>query len=178
MNILCIDTTVLKEVNKVQKDINLGGLLNNHTKYFSNVKSAEESNYAPLNFVFTVRSMYDNTVLAKDGTCYSGVVAKETFNHRGYDLCMFLTAIGVSNLFSSISPKVSKVVAKQSEFMPIGLYYYMGEPLVYSHVIFSDDGMKMLAEHLSDGVSIVPISELSEEKNLKALLDTLIILKR
>ena len=176
MNILCIDTTVLKEVNRVQKDINLGGLLNNHTKYFPNVKSAEESNYAPLNFVVTVRSMYDNTVLSKDGTCYTGVVAKETFNHKGYDLCMFLTAIGVSNLLS-ISPKVSEVVAKQSEFMPIGLYYYMGEPLVYSHVIFSDDGMKMLADYLSNGVSIVPISELSEEKNLKALLDTLIILK-
>ena len=38
--ILCVDIKSLKESSEVQRDVNLGDLINNHTRYFDSVEDA------------------------------------------------------------------------------------------------------------------------------------------
>ena len=64
--ILCIDTKALKTSPKVQKDIDIEDLLNNHTKYCQDVKEALECGYVPLDFSTSIRSMYSNLVVQRN----------------------------------------------------------------------------------------------------------------
>ena len=181
--ILCIDMKALKQSPEVQRDVDLEDLLNNHTKYFDTGEEALKNNYSPLDFSVSVRSMYSNLVLQEDRGVqrryYTNLTSVQPFVHKGYDLIMYLTSIG---LMHNIDYKLGfdELMTKHSQFVPIGLYNpdtMLLNPIIYSHVILSDEGAEELSKYLKEDRQLVPISEISEYGNVPALLRTLIEVK-
>lgn len=181
--ILCIDTKVLKTSPDVQKDVNLEDLINNHTKYYDNVEDALNDNYVPLDFSVSVRSSYSNLVLqinsGEQKRYYTNLTNIQPFVHKGYNLIMYLTSIG---LMHSIDYKLGfdDLMMKHSQFVPIGVYNpdtLLLNPIIYSHIILSDDGAKELPKYLKGDRLLVSLSEIDDRGNIPALLRTLIEVK-
>lgn len=181
--ILCVNTKALKQSAEVQRDVDLEDLLNNHTKYFDSAEEALESKYVPLDFSVTVRTIYSNLVLQTDKEdkklYYVNLTNIQPFMHKGYDLIMYLTSIGIMyNVDYQLG--FDDLMVNHSQFQPIGLYNpdpLLLNPIIYSHVIISDDGAKELPKFLKDGVELVPISEIKEFGNIPTLLRTLVAVK-
>ena len=183
--ILCVDIKSMKRSPEVQRDINLEDLLLNHTKYFDSVEEAFREEYAPLNFSVSVRSMYSNLVLQIEKGSgfryYTNLTNIQEFPHKGYDLVMYLTSIG---LMHSIDYKIGfdELMMNHSQFVPIGIYNpnpLIVSPIVYSHVILSDEGAEKLKDYLKGDRHLVSIDVMKEnsEGNIHAMLDTLIKVK-
>lgn len=181
--ILCINTEHLKTSPEVQKDINLEDLMNNHTKYYDSVEDALKDHYVPLDFSVSVRSMYSNLVLeidkGEEKRYYTNLTNVEQFIHKGYDLIMYLASIGV---LSSVNYSLGfdEIMVKHSQFSPIGLYNTdasLINPIIYTHIILSDEGAEDLKKYLKEGKQLVPISEIKSKGNIKAMTDTLIEVK-
>lgn len=180
---LCIDKQQISILQFVQKDVDLGYLIDNHTKYFDDLEDAFDRGYVPLDFCVSVRSMYSNKVLeiAKEDKMlyYTNITDIQQFPHKGYDLVMYLTSIG---LMQNIDYKVGfdNLMLQHSHFSPIGLYNpnpLIINPIIYSHVILSDEGIEELSKYLKEGRQIVNINDIKEKGNIKNLLDTLVIVK-
>ena len=182
--ILCVDTTALKTSLDVQRDVNLEELLNEHTKFYPSEEEALKDKYVPLDFSVSVRSIYTNLVLVNNTEngkkYYTNLTKIEPFMHKGYDLMMYLTSIG---LMHSIDYKLGfdELMMKHSQFMPIGLYNPDSDfinPIIYTHVIISDEGIKELPKYLKETSALEPISETRFTKgNIIALLETLVEVK-
>lgn len=185
--ILCVDTKVLKvDRDEIQKDINIEDLLNNHTQYFNDAFEAKKAGYIPVVFSVSIRSMYDNTVVAFVGNDSANpIFANPIFNyevtaeyvHKGYDLVMFMSSIGVMQLVN-YEQGFDELMSKHSQFDCIGLYVFDDRaicPRIYSHIILSDEGMKEFNKYLKDSFKIVPIKDVNA--GFKALCDTLVIVK-
>lgn len=183
--ILCIDTKTLKTSPEVQRDVNLEDLILNHTKYYDSVEDALKDKYVPLDFSVTVRSMYSNLVLQIDKgeqkRYYINLTNVQPFVHNGYDLIMYLTSIG---LMHSVEYKLGfdELMVNHSQFQPIGLYNpdsSVTNPIIYTHVILSDEGAEQLPQYLKSDRELVHINDMNEFKkgNITALLDTIIEVK-
>ena len=181
--ILCVDIKALKPSPDVQRDVNLEDLLNNHTKYYDSVEEALKDKYVPLDFSVTVRSIYSNLVLETDcGTkksYYTNLTQVQPFIHKGYDLIMYLTSIG---LMHNVDYKLGfdELMTKHSQFVPMGLYNpdsLLLNPIIYSHIIISDEGIKELPKYLKEDRKLVHINEINELGNIPALLRTLVEVK-
>lgn len=182
--VLCVDTSVLRQVpDKVQRDIDLEDILNNHTKLFTREEKIVEP-YLPLDFAISVRSVYDNTVVQSDAgnkvLYYTNMTCIGDLPHKGLDLIMYLSSLGVLHLLD-YTAECGEIMMKHSQHQPIGLYnpnprYF--HPIIYSHVILSDEGMKLLTPHFKKHCSVVPISGIVPLGNIKALTDTLIIVDK
>lgn len=183
--ILCIDTKALKISEEVQKDVDLEDLVNNHTKYYDSAEDALKDKYVPLDFSVSVRSVCSNLVLQIDNgeekRYYTNLTNIQPFVHKGYDLIMYLTSIG---LMHNIDYKIGfdDLMMKHSLFQPIGIYNpepSILNPIIYSHVIISDEGAKELPKYLASDRSLVDISTMKKfsRGNLSALLNTIIIVK-
>ncbi len=185
--ILCIDTHKLDTAPYIQKDVDLAGILLNCTKYYNSVEEAEKNFYVPLDFSVSVRTVYTNKVLQiKDGDNCSYYVNHTNvgqFAHKGYDLMMYLSAIGFVSCVN-YSDAFDTMMLKYSTLQPIGLYNPdpgFLNPIVYTHIIISDEAEGIIKPFLKPGVSLIHITEMEERvKNsgglyLTALLDTLII---
>ena len=183
--ILCIDTRALKTSPDVQRDVNLEDLINNHTKYYESAEEALKDKYVPLDFSVTVRSMYSNLVLQIDKgeqkRYYTNLTNVQPFVHKGYDLIMYLTSIG---LMHSVDYNLGfdELMMKHSQFQPIGLYNpdsAVINPIIYTHVILSDEGAEQLPSYLKSDRGLVHINTMSEFKqgNITAMLDTIIEVK-
>ena len=181
---LCVDLSALKtDRENVQRDVDLVDIINNHTRPFATTEEAASANYAPLSMCISVRSMYDNTVVDTDmefkTVYYTNMVNIADFPHRGEDLIMYVSSLGVLQL-CVFSPALQEVMTRHSQFQTIGLFNPdpgLIDPMIYSHVILSDVGMKLLEPCLKKGHRVVPIADMKPEGNLKPLLDTLIIVK-
>lgn len=183
--ILCIDTRALKTSPDVQRDVNLEDLINNHTKYYESAEEALKDKYVPLDFSVTVRSMYSNLVLQIDKgeqkRYYTNLTNVQPFVHKGYDLIMYLTSIG---LMHSVDYNLGfdELMMKHSQFQPIGLYNpdsAVINPIIYTHVILSDEGAEQLPQYLKSDRGLVHINTMNEFKqgNITAMLDTIIEVK-
>ena len=181
--ILCVDMNALPKSAEVQKDVNLEDLLNNHTKYYESVGEALDDEYVPLDFSVSVRSIYSNLVLETDmgekKVYYTNLANITPFIHKGYDLIMFLTSIG---LMHNVDYKLGfdELMTKHSQFVPIGIYNpdpLTLNPIIYSHIIMSDEGAKELPQYLKADRRLVPISDIQSVGNLPALLRTFIEVK-
>lgn len=179
--ILCVDTRHLDTAPYVQKDIDLGDILLNHTKYYESVAEAEKDLYVPLDFSTSVRTVYTNKVLQiKEGDKYLYYVNHTNvgqFIHRGYDLVMYLSAIGLMS-YVDYSYAFDDTMLKYSEQKPMGLYNPdpgFFNPIVYSHVIIADEAEKQFKTFLKPEVGLVTfdIMRQRQKDSLTALLDTL-----
>lgn len=178
--ILCIDSSKLKTSLDVQKDIDLEDLINNHTKYYDSVEEALKDKFVPLDFSVSVRSIYSNLVLENDkGLYYTNLTNIQPFVHKGYDLIMYLASIGVMH---SVDYKYGfdDLMMKHSQFMPIGLYNpepFIINPIIYSHVLISDEGANELPKYLKSGNKLVDINTMMNNKkgNISSMIDTLFI---
>lgn len=181
--ILCVDTKAMKCSPEVQKDIDLGELVSNHTNYYENEEEALKDGYVPLDFSVSVRSVYTNLVLqidkGEEKRYYTNLSKVMPFVHNGYDLIMYLTSIGLMHSIE-YSLGFDDLMMNHSQFQPIGLYNLdspLINPIIYTHVIISDEGVKELTKYLKSDRKLVPISEIKEDGNLCALLRTLIEIK-
>lgn len=181
--ILCVDTTALKTSPDVQRDVNLEDIINNHTKYYDTVEDAVKDKYVPLDFSVSVRSLYSNLVLqidkGEEKRYYTNLTNVQPFVHKGYDLIMYLTSLG---LMHSVDYKLGfdDLMMSQSQFMPIGLYNpdsALINPIIYTHVLVSDEGAKELVKYLKSDRELVSIESMSRTGNISALLDTIIEVK-
>lgn len=181
--ILCIDTTALKTSPEVQRDVNLEDLINNHTKYYESEEEALKDQYVPLDFSVSVRSIYSNLVLQIDSgeekRYYTNMTGILPFAHKGYDLIMYITSIG---LMHSVDYKLGfdELMMKHSQFQPIGLYNpdsVIINPIIYTHVIISDEGVEQLPQYLKEDRKLVSIADMKYKGNIPALLKTIIEVK-
>ena len=179
--ILCVDTHSLNTAPHVQKDIDLGDILLNHTKYYESAAEAEKDLYVPLDFSASVRTVYTNKVLQiKEGDKYLFYVNHTNvgqFIHRGYDLVMYLSAIGLMS-YVDYSYAFDDTMLKYSEQKPMGLYNPdpgFFNPIVYSHVIIADEAEEQFKTFLKPEVDLVTfdIMRQRQKDSLTALLDTL-----
>lgn len=178
---LCLKQSDFKYDGHVQK-IDLAEVLK-HTKQFTSSEEAYTEGYVPLDFSVSVRSMYDNTVVVntKHGNplCYSTCVNIGDFPHKGYDLVMYVSSLGFLDLVD-YAPGFDDLMMKHSQFIPIGLLNlhttdgFPVNPIVYSHIIMSDEGMRSLNTFLKPGNVIVPINTIDPKVNLSALVETLV----
>lgn len=180
--ILCIDTKSMKCAYEVQKNIKLEELLTKHTKYFDSVEEAVKENHVPLDFAVSVRTVYTNKVMQIDrgDAClyYTNLSEIQKFIHKGIDLIMYLASIG---LLHSVDYRFGfdECMSKYSTFQCIGLYNPDPDvlnPIVYSHIIISDEGAEELQTFFKEEVSFVPIESIKRQGNVPALLDEFIIL--
>lgn len=181
--ILCVDTKHLKTSDKVQKDINLEELLKDHTKYFYTVEEALEENYVPLDVSTAIRSMYSNLVVERDTAdgkkYYVNLTNIDKFVHKGYDLLMYLTSIGVMHCVD-YKMGFDDVMLQHSQFCPIGIYNpdpSLINPIIIVHIVMSDEGAESLRDYLKGNVKLVPISSIHHENNIRALLDEIVEVK-
>lgn len=181
--ILCVDIRALKQSPEIQKDVDLEDLLLNHTKYFEDVVEASKHRYVPLDFSVSVRSTYSNLVLeiknGEEKRYYENLAEIQPFVHKGYDLIMYLTSIG---LLRNVNYKIGfdELMVKHSQFVPIGLYSpdtFIINPIIYSHIIISDDGAKELPKYLRRDRKLVHINDICESGNIPAMLKTLVEVK-
>lgn len=179
--ILCVDTKSLDTAPHVQKDIDLGDILLNHTKYYDSVEEAEKALYVPLDFSTSVRTVYTNKVLQiKEGEKHFYYVNHTNvgqFIHKGYDLVMYLSAIGLMS-YVEYSYAFDDTMLKYSTQQPIGLYNPdpgFINPIVYSHIIVADEAEKQFKTFLKSGVEFVTFDVMKQRSkdSLTALLDTL-----
>lgn len=186
--ILCVDTKALKTSAEVQTNVKLEDIINNHTKYYDSVEEALKDNYVPLDFSVSIRTLYSNLVVEIDAKTedgndkkmyYTNMSQVQQFIHKGYDLIMYLTSIGLM-MNVNYSLGFDEVMLEHSQFVPIGLYNpdpTVINPIIYSHILISDVGAKEFDKYLKKGRRFLPISDMKKEGNLYALLDTLIITK-
>lgn len=181
--ILCIDSRSMETRPSVQKDVDLGDLVLNHTKYYESAAEAEKDFYVPLSFSTSVRTVYNNTVLQiKEGDDFHYYVTHTNvgqFVHKGYDLIMYLSAIGLMS-FVDYSYAFDEMMLRYSTLQPIGLYNPdpgFFNPIVYSHIIIKDEAENTLRTFLKPEAEIVSIKDIDKRGNLSALTDTLIIVK-
>ena len=186
--ILCVDTKALKTSAEVQTNVKLEDIINSHTKYYDSVEEALKDNYVPLDFSVSIRTLYSNLVVEIDAKTedgndkkmyYTNMSQVQQFIHKGYDLIMYLTSIGVM-MNVNYSLGFDEVMLEHSQFVPIGLYNpdpTVINPIIYSHILISDVGAKEFDKYLKKGRRFLPISDMKKEGNLYALLDTLIITK-
>lgn len=181
--ILCVDTKHLKTSDKVQKDLNLEELLKDHTKYFDTVEEALNEAYVPLDVSTTIRSMFSNLVVERETdngvSYYVNITNIDKFVHKGYDLLMYITSIGVLHCVD-YKMGFDDVMLHHSQFCPIGVYNpdpTLINPIVLVHIVMSDEGAELLKDYLKDNVKLVPISDIKPIGNIKALLDEIIEVK-
>lgn len=184
--ILCVQKDALPQSKDVQRKVDLGNLLET-MKYFDNEESALKHDpvYVPIDFMVTVRSVRTNLVLERDSKeftpekrYYTNMVNIDLLPHKGYDLIMYLSSIGVVSSFKSDNEFFA--IMMKSQFCPIGLYNPdpdLFNPIIYSHVLLADEVISDATKFLLDGNRFVPIAEMKREGNLPAILDTLIIVK-
>ena len=181
--ILCVDTKHLKTSDKVQKDLNLEELLKDHTKYFDTVEEALNEAYVPLDVSTTIRSMFSNLVVERKTengmSYYVNITNIDKFIHKGYDLLMYITSIGVLHCVD-YKMGFDDVMLQHSQFCPIGVYNpdpTLINPIVLVHIVLSDEGAELLRDYLKGNVKLVPISAIKPIGNIKALLDEIIEVK-
>lgn len=180
---LCIDMTALKSSTDVQKDVNLEELINNHTDYYNTEEEALKNNFVPLDFSVTIRSMYSNRVVQVDKgdekRYYTYLTRAIPCGHRGYDLIMFMTSIGVMHNID-YAHGFDELMMKHSQFVPMGIYNPdtpLLNPIIYCHVILSDEGAEEFEKFLKEDRKLVSIKDIDSKGNIKALVDTLIEVK-
>ena len=164
--------------NAVQKDIQLGGLLDNGTKHFNSIEDALNEGYVPLNFSVVLRSSHSNKVLrskTEEGLYlyYTNILDAGLLIHRGYDLLMYLSSIGVL-MNVNYTPEVDNIMLKCSQFQPIGLCYDgIIDPIILSNVILTDEGIDLLEPFLKEGREVVSLDVMKNENggNIQALLN-------
>lgn len=184
--ILCVDTRYIKTSPHVQKDVKLEDILLNHTKYYDTVEEAEKDFYVPLSFSTSVRTVFTNQVLQiTEGAKHLYYVNHTNvglFAHKGYDLIMYLSAIGLMS-YVDYSYAFDDVMTRYSVHEPIGLYNPdpgFFNPIVYSQIIIADEAVDTFKTFLKPDVEFVSLDTMraNKEGNLIALLDTLITVEK
>ncbi len=99
--------------------------------------------------------------------------------HKGYDLVMYVSSLAMLSVIDYWIG-FEELMARHSQFQCIGLYNPSPDfvnPIIYSHIILSDIGMRELEPHLSAGNSVVKIKDIKPLGNINHFIDTLIEVK-
>jgi len=183
--ILCVDTQAIKCAYEVQKNVNLQDILAKHTKFYPTVEEALEAKYVPLDFAVTVRTLYSNKVMqieTENGVrYYTNLTQIPQYIHKGYDLIMFLASIGMMHNID-YARDFDEVMTKHSQFDCLGFYNpdpMVLNPIIYSHILISDEGAPEIEKFFKSGRKFVTIKEMNENcvGNIPAILNEIIEVK-
>ena len=169
----------------IRKDVKIGELLTLNEKDFKTTEEAYMQNYVPVDFCTSIRSIYDNTVIQiqdehKFRWYYQNMVGIPVCIHKGYDLVMYVSSLAMLSIIDYWTG-FEELMARHSQFQCIGLYNPSPDfvnPIIYSHIILSDIGMRELEPHLSAGNSVVKIKDIKPLGNINHFIDTLIEVKK
>lgn len=176
----CVRSDSMKVSSSIQKDVDIDGLLRNDIKYFASVEEASSVGYVPLGFCVCVRSVYDNTVLQiveSDGVkvCHNTMFEVPENPHKGADLVMYMTSVVFLNSFVSLADGFNNIMMRHSMFQCVGLLNDgIVKPRIVSHIIMSDEGMKLLHKYLKTNVVETPIGNINILNSYVPIVDTLI----
>lgn len=179
--IACLKKDLIKQCNRVQKDVMLEDLLN-ELQYFNTREEAFAEECVPICFVTSVRTAYSNCVVEHETDrkrYYVSLNLSQVLPHKGYDLLAFMSSLAVAKVIDCTIPKNQELMFN-SQFMPIGVYNPdpgICDPVIYSHVIIEDTNADALKDALIEGNQLVPIKDMKHEGNLSELLKELIIVK-
>lgn len=181
--IACISKTSFKEVNEVQKNLRLGDILRDNIKFFESKEKALEEDYVPISFLTTVRTAYSNMVVEKSvekgKRYYTSLLLNSVVVHRGYDLLMYMTSVGVSKCIDISKPENNELLMN-SQFVPVGVYnpdVGAFNPMIYCQVVFNDNSVETLQNALLDGFSLVSIKDMQRQGNLSVVLSEIFEVK-
>lgn len=183
--LLCVEKSALKfDDLAIQKDAKLQDIFDNHVKYYPSTEEAYKDNFVPLDFCVCVRSVYTNKVLAfnkenGDKIYYQNMSGVPQVQHKGYDLIMYMTSIGMMH-YVDYAKGFDEFMLNYSDFVCMGLYNSSADyinPIIVSHVIIKDEGFDSLNKFLKPEVSVEDIASINPKGNLKPLLDSLVILE-
>ena len=183
--LLCVEKQALKSDDfNIQKDVNLQEILLSHTKFYPTTEEAYKDDFVPLDFCVCVRSVYSNKVLAfnkenGDKIYYQNMSGVPPVVHKGYDLVMYMTSIGMMH-YVNYSKGFDEFMLNFSDFICLGLFNSSSDyinPIVVSHVVIKDEGLELLEPFLKPEVSIEDIASMKPKGNLKPLLDSLVLLE-
>lgn len=180
--ILCVSKEDLQVSDKVQKKIDIESIMNGCT-YFQTLEEAYKDGYVPLNVSVIIRTINDNRVVEFDMedhvSYYTNIEVNDQFVHKGYDLLMFLTSIGV--MFRvNYAKGFDEVMLEHSQYQTLGVYNPNPDfinPIVVTQVLISDEGAKLFEPFLKGDSRFVSISDMRQAGNLKAILDEIILVK-
>lgn len=178
--ILCVNETLLKKSNKIQRDSETYEKVIQNFKYYKDVELAKKDGYAPINFMTSIRSVYSNLVLEMPSDdkrlYYSNLILEDVLPHIEMDLVMYLGSVSVLKHVNYTS-ELDKIMIK-SKFEPIGIYYDgVLDPIIYSHVFITDDSVEDFKKCIKDSSKFVHISDMKRENNISTILDTLLIVE-
>ena len=182
---LCIDTRNIKRAYEVQKSLKLEEILLNHTKYFATEEDALKESYVPLDFATSIRSIYSNKVLEIDGVFrnylyYENRSHVEKCIHQGYDLVMHVASLVVFNQLAYVDTTFNEIMMKGSSIQCLGLLNPDSDfinPIVYTHVIISDECLDAFTSYLKKGRRFIDIKDMKPMGNLPMLLDEIVEVK-
>ena len=181
--IACLKKDLLKQNIRVQKNVKLDKVLES-LKYFDTREEAYKEDYVPVCFVTAVRTTYSNLVVEHEvdhlgQKNYVSLNLSQVLPHKGYDLMMFMSSLAVAKIIDCTKQENHKLMFN-SQFMPIGIYNPdpgICDPVIYCHVIISDDNSESLSKSLLPGNRLVPITRMTTEGNLRPLLNEIILVK-
>ena len=180
--IACLKKDLLKRSLWVQKDIKLDEIMD-ELQYFNTREEAYKEDCVPVCFATTLRTAYTNLVVEHDTDSgiknYVSVNLNQVLPHKGYDLVTFMSSLAVAKIIDCTKQENHKLMFN-SQFMPIGIYNPdpgICDPVIYCHVIISDDNAESLSKSLLPGNRLVPITRMTTEGNLRPLLNEIILVK-
>lgn len=180
--IACLKKDLLKQCNRVQKDVLLEEVLEK-LRYFSTREDALKEDCVPVCFITSIRTAYSNLVVERNNEgvkrYYVSLNLNQILPHKGYDLLAFMSSLAVAKVIDCTIPKNQELMFN-SQFMPIGVYNPdpgICDPIIYSHVIINDTNLEALNSALIAENKLVPIKDMRTAGNLSALLNELILVK-
>lgn len=184
MKILCIKKSLLKKSPYLQKeDDTIKKVIENFT-FIEESEIPEE--YVPLDVAVTIRSAYTNKVVlcthsdSNKERCFLNLTKLPQVQEKGYDLVILYSSIAVMRMCDQSRAREVGEVMIQSKYDFMGVLNLepgLINPILYSHVILEDSTVEAFEPLLAEGFRLIPIADLPEHGNFKAMKESLIICK-
>lgn len=187
--IMCVPIRSLPTSERVLKDVDIDALLSEKA-FFKAESEAFENGYVPVDFVTSIRTTYNNTVIQRDkkGTpsYYAGSNSSEYVKAEGYEIAMLLASLSIPVIMDNPvvmnNSDFRNLMLGNSAYNCIGLYNpapMLYNPIIYSHIILADGAVKDFESYLGEKSKFVTLEHMRNncEGSIHVLLDELIDVK-
>lgn len=184
MKILCIKKSLLKKSPYLQKE---DDTIKEVIESFTFIEESEiPEDYVPLDVAITIRSAYTNRVVlcthsdSNEERCFLNLTKIPQVPQKGYDLLMFISSIAVMKMCDQSRAREVGEVMMHSKYDFMGILNLEPDlinPILYSHVILEDTTVEAFEPLLAEGFRLIPIADIPEHGNFKAMKESLIICK-
>ena len=184
MKILCTKKSLLKKSPYLQKE---DDTIKEVIESFIFIEESEiPEDYVPLDVAVTIRSAYTNKVVlcthsdSNKERCFLNLTKLPQVQEKGYDLVILYSSIAVMRMCDQSRAREVGEVMMHSKYDFMGVLNLEPDlinPILYSHVILEDSTVEAFEPLLAEGFRLIPIADLPEHGNFKAMKESLIICK-